>query len=217
MRDMTTAMQNQLEGRVLHPVVIVRLAIVNDPVHAWTGPGLYAPTGTGDAELDGFIFDPVEGGVDMSDVQEDQRTGRPTVITHTAHDLDEVLLRQVVRDKRAWLGRGAFIWFGALTDEKDVVADPTRIKTGVMTEMEVRREGDQDVITVTIDVDVRNAGAPAFRILDHPRIHSTDTFATFMAKLSNKGSRFTDRDVRAGHSEGLSDFQQAQRQLRNVR
>lgn len=82
--------------------------------------------------------------------------------------------------------------------KKTVVADPTRMKTGVMTSMEVRRESDQSIVVVTIDVDLRNAGSASFRILDHPRLVPSDEFSTFMIKLSNKGARFTDRDIRGG-------------------
>lgn len=210
---MTVDMQTQLKSGVVHPVLIGHLEIQNDPISMWTGPGLFAPTGTGDAALDGLIFDSAEGVLDMTDIQEDQSTGRATVITAQGQDLEVELLRQVIRDKRAWLGRPAFIWMGLLINDNSVVANPTRIKTGVMTEMEVRREPDGDVVMVTIDVDTRNAGAPAFRLIDHPRYWDTDTFSTFMAKLSNKGARFTDRDIRVNPtSEQQRNINDAMRQ-----
>lgn len=199
---MTTDMKNALQGKTVHPVAIARFDIDTDPVLSWSGPGTFAPSGTGDSALDGFTFTSVDGATSVSDIQEDQSTGKPLIVAYQGHDLDEELLRQVVRDKRAWIGKDAYVWFGLLETESSVVADPTRVKTGVLTKMEIRRDGEQAVVVVTIDVDKRNAGAPAFRILDHPRIWSGDEFSTFMVKLSNKGSRFTDRDVRAGPSRG---------------
>jgi len=196
MRDMTTEMATALQGGEVQPVIVARLDIENDPVKAWSGPGLFAPTGTGDTALDGNTFDPAEGFVDITDIQEDQGTGNLVAITAKANDLDASLLRQIVRDGRLWIGRDAFLWLGLLEEEKNVVVNPTRIKTGVMVEMEIKRESDTNLVVVTIDVDLRNEGAAPFQILDHPRIWSSDTFATFMVRLSNKGARFTDRDIR---------------------
>lgn len=195
MRAMTAAAQAQYKSSFIQPLLIGRLDILNDPVFGWNGYGFYAPTGTGDAALDGFMFEPMDAFIDMSDIQEDQGVGKPLNLTVAGHDLDEGLLRQVVRDKRSWLGRKAYIWAGLLNDEKTAVADPTRMKTGVMTSMEVRREAGQSIIAVSIDVDTRNVGAASFRILDHPRLVVGDTFSSYMIKLANKGARFTDRDI----------------------
>lgn len=195
MRDLTASMSTAISESVVRPVLIGRLAITGDPVTAWTGPGLFAPTGTGDAELDGFTFDSVEGFVDVSSIKEDQGIGGPVTITAQAHDLDSTLLRQVVRDKRTWRGQPAYLWLGLLDENSLVVSHPTRIKTGVMTSMEVKRGRDGASILVTLDQDFGNARSAPFRVIDHPRIWPDDTFATFVQKLSNKPGGLERKDV----------------------
>lgn len=192
MRDLTSAMTTGLTDRVIRPVLIGRLDIQTDPVAAWTGPGIFAPSGTGDTELDGYTFDGIEGFIDISNIKEDQGIGGPVTLTATAHDLDDNLLRQLVRDKRTWRGQNAFLWLGLLDETANVISNPTRIKTGVMTSMEIQRRPDDSSVVVTIDQDLGNASSPPFLILDHPRIWSGDTFATFMTKLANKPQGFDD-------------------------
>lgn len=206
MRDLSSAMSTALDARVVRPVLIGRLDIQTDPVAAWNGPGVFAPSGTGDTELDGYTFDGIEGFIDLSSIKEDQGIGGPVTITAAAHDLDEVLLKQVVRDKRAWRGQAAFLWLGLLDDDTNVISNPTRIKTGVMTAMEIRRGPDTAAIIVTIDQDFGNASGAPFRILDHPRIWSSDTFSTFMTALSNKPQGLTRSDtLRPGQTDFTGD------------
>ena len=188
MRDLTASMSTALQAPTVRPVLIGRLDIANDPVQAWTGPGLFAPTGTGDAALDGFTFDPAEGFVDMSSIKEDQSIGGPVTITAKGHDLNEDLLRQIVRDRRAWRGQKAWLWMGLLDETSNVVSNPVRIKTGVMTKMEVKRSRDDAAILVTVDQDLGNAESGPFRVTDHVRIWPADTFSTFVVRLSNKPS-----------------------------
>lgn len=113
-RDITTGMSNALQHRVVRPVLIGRLDIATDPITGWLGPGVFAPTGTGDDALDGQSFDPMGPFVGMDDIQEDQGIGGPVTLSLAGHDLDEALLRQIVRDKRTWRGRDAWLWLGLL-------------------------------------------------------------------------------------------------------
>lgn len=205
MRDLTTQMQTGLQQRVVRPVLIGKLDIENDPVAAWTGHGLFAPSSSGDSELNGTTFDDAESFVSISDIKEDRGIGGPVTLTAMGHDLDEDLLRQVVRDKRAWRGKDAFLWLGLFdTDEVSVIADPVRIKTGVMTKMKVSRRDKNSVVEITIDADVRNANNAPFRWLDHTRIWSSDTLTTFMITLANKPGGLERSDIR--QSFNYSDF-----------
>lgn len=195
-RDLTTAMSTGLQARVVRPVLIGRLDIASDPVTAWLGPGIFAPTGTGDTALDGQTFDPLGPFVGMDDIKEDQGIGGPVSLVLTGEDLDMDLLRQVVRDKREWRGRKAWLWLGLLDeDQHSVIADPVRIKTGVMTKMEVQRNKNAATVTVTIDEDLGNARSAPFRWVDLPRLHSSDDFSAFVTTLSNKQRPLTSTDV----------------------
>lgn len=191
-------MSTALQGSVVTPVLIGRLDIKDDPVTAWTGPGIFAPTGTGDADLDGQTFDPVGSFVEVSNIAEDQSFGQPVVITLTADDLDLVAMRQIVRDKRIWRGRKAWLWLGLISaDQKTVVADPVRIKTGFMTKIMIGRGVRVTTLTVNVDVDRSNALAAAFRLIDHVKFWPADSFSTFIIKLANKPQGFiTDLEQR---------------------
>lgn len=206
-RDITTALRDGLESRAVRPVLIGRLDILNDPVLAWTGPGIFAPSGTGDSALDGQTFSPSAAFVSISAVSEDQSTGGPVTLTATAHRDDEPLLRQVVRDKRAWRGRAAYLWLGLLTENEDaVIAHPVRIKTGVMSTMLVRREAETVGIDVVIDVDLGNSRSAPFRWVDHQRVHPGDTFASFVTRLANKPQGFRSVSPQFNQSPGSGTF-----------
>lgn len=196
-RDLTTAVESALQDDVIRPVLIARLDFAGDPITAWNGPGIFAPSGSGDAALDGETFTRVDAVVGLSPVQENQGIGEPVVLTAAAHDLDEEALRQVVRDKRAWRGKPAYLWMGLLADNHaTVLADPFRVKTGVMTQMKVMRTAEEAVIEITIDEDLSNARSGPWRWIDHTRIYANDTWSTFITKLANKPKGLGRGDVR---------------------
>lgn len=190
-RDLTAGMSTALVAGTVRPVLVGRLDILTDPITAWTGHGVFSPTGTGDTALDGQVFVGMAPFVELSQVLEDQGIGGPVTLTVTGHDLDEDALRQVVRDKRQWRLRKAWLWLGLLNvDEATVIADPVRIKTGIMVQMSVERKPDGPVAIVTIDRDLGFAKSGAFRWVDHPRLFPTDTWSTFVVELSNKPTGF---------------------------
>lgn len=196
-RDLTSGMVTALELGTVRPVLLGRFDVLTDPLVAWTGYGTFAPTSTGDPVLDGQTFFSMAPFFDLTDIKEDQGIGGPTSITISGHDLDEELLRQIVRDKRQWRGRGAWLWLGLLNaDEATVVTSPARIKTGVMTQMTTSRSGEDASVTVTIDQDLGRARGSLFRWLDHTRIYPTDTWSTFIVQLSNQPGGITDQTMR---------------------
>lgn len=188
-RDLTATMQTALAQPTIRPVLIAYLDIATDPISMWTGAGTFAPTGSGDAILNGKTFYATQSFVDSSDIVEDQGIGGPVTVVLKANNLDEDALRQISRDRDAWRGRAAYIWLGLLNETLNAVhADPVRIKTGIMTQVIVTRSFSEVQIQLTIDVDVSNARSAPFRLLDHQRIHPGDTFSSFVIELSNKPS-----------------------------
>lgn len=195
-RDLTSATSTALQQRVVRPVLIVRLDFATDPITAWNGPGIFAPSGSGDAALDGQTFTRVDAVVELSPIKEDQGIGEPVVLTATAHDLDEEALRQVVRDKRAWRGKPAYIWVGLMdSDHATVISDPFRAKTGVMTQMKVMRTAEESVIQITIDDDLSNSRSAPWRWIDHTRTYASDTWSVFVTLLANKPNGLGASDV----------------------
>ena len=186
-RDLTPTMETALAAREVRPVIIGRLDIDGDPIFSWTGPGIFAPTGTGDSALDGQTFDPIAPFVQMSSVSEDQGIGGPVTLTTTAHSDDEPILRQIVRDRRAWRGKPAYLWLGLLDEqEASVLNNPVRIKTGVITSMVIAREADNSVVDVVIDTDLGNARSAPFRYIDHRRYFPDDIFSSFLINQVNR-------------------------------
>ena len=191
-RDITAAIDAALLAQGVKRVLIGRLDITSDPVIAWTGPGTFSPTGSGDTALDGQTFAPLSPFISVSNIVEDQGIGGPTTISLAGHDLDEDLLRQIVRDKRAWRGKPAYLWEGLLdVDHFSVLEFPFRIKTGVMIQMTTNRGPEGAVVSVTIDRDLGNARSAPFRWIDHSRFWPADTWSNFMIKLANKPQGFT--------------------------
>ncbi len=190
-RSLTAGMVTGLEAGTILPVLIGRLDILSDPITAWTGHGVFSPTGSGDTALDGQVFVSIAPFIELSDILEDQGIGGPVTLTISGHDLDEDALRQVVRDKRQWRLRNAWLWLGLLNvDEATVIADPVRIKTGIMIQMTVDRRPDGASVTVTVDRDLGNARSGSFRWVDHTRLFPADTWSTFVVELANKPTGF---------------------------
>lgn len=202
-RDLTTQMQTALAAQTVRPVLIARFDILSDPLTAWTGPGTFAPTGTGDTALDNQIFVNAAPFIEMSEITEDQRIGGAVTLGVSGHDLDEDLLRQVLRDKRQWRGRRAWLWMGLLaSDEHVVITNPMRVKTGVMTAMNVERDAESSLVQVIIDKDLGRAQSAPFRWIDHPRLFPNDTWSTFIVDLFNQPGGITDRPLGGGYGGG---------------
>lgn len=195
-RDITAGMKTALEDSVIRPVLIGRLDILTDPITAWTGPGTFVPTTTGDAAMDGQVFTNMAPFVELTDITEDQGIGEATSLVITGHDLDEELLRQVVRDRRQWRGRKAYLWLGLLNvDEATVVANPIRIKTGIMSQMTVKRNQEEATIMVEVDRDLGRAKGAPWRWIDHQRLFVGDTWSSFIQDLANQPEGFTNGGI----------------------
>lgn len=188
-RPMSSAMSTALSNQVIRPVLIAYLDIASDPISMWTGSGTFQPTGSTDSILNGKSFYPSQSFADVSDIKEDQGIGGPVTIILKANELDTDALRQIVRDKREWRGRPAYLWMGLFNEAMNAVLEyPIRIKTGIMTSVTIARSTNEVYIELVIDADLQNARTAAFRLLDHGRVWSADTFSSFIIELSNKPS-----------------------------
>ncbi len=186
-RDLSPQMQDAIEAPVIRPVLIAYLDIASDPIAMWTGVGTFQPAGSPDAALNGKSFLPENAFADMSEVLENDGIGGPITIVLQGHSLDEAALRQIVRDRRQWRGRKAFVWLGLMNEQLNAVYEwPVRIKTGIMASVQVRRGIDDVSIELVVDEDLQNAKTAAFRLTDHARIHAGDTFSSFVTELANK-------------------------------
>ncbi|KKL97943.1 hypothetical protein LCGC14_1829370 [marine sediment metagenome] len=191
-KPMTAEVETALQQPDVRLVLIGRFDIISDPLKAWTGPGTFLPTGSGDGALDGETFVGLAPYVAISGITENQGIGGPVTLTISGEDLDEPLLRQIVRDKRQWRGQPAYLWWGLLNtaDGYSVIADPVRMKSGIMVNMVTNRGKGAATVSITIDEDLGNAKSAPYRWIDHVLTYSTDTFSSYVVELANKPNGF---------------------------
>jgi hypothetical protein len=179
-------LQDRVTAPVVRPVFVGLLDFAGDPAMGWTGPGLFAPTGTGDPDLDGNVFSSVEGAAEISDFVETLSGARGVSVTFSGHDNDAEAMRQIVRDRRVWRLRKAKIWLFFLSDdEKTVHPEFRQLFSGVIAEARtVRKFGAPATIILDLDIDLQNAGGAPSRLLDHARFNPADAFSSFILDLA---------------------------------
>lgn len=188
MTDLTPAMQTAAEADVLSPVIIARLDFEGDPLTVWDGPGIFVPTATGDAALDGQTFTSVGNLGQISNIVSTDGISDPLTAALSGVDIDDPLLRQIIRDKRAWRGREAWVWMGFIdmTDpDRPIVIHPIRLKYAYMTKISTNRDRETGVVTVIIDEDLDRAQGHIYRYADQRNYFPTDTAGDFMHQLAN--------------------------------
>jgi hypothetical protein len=196
------ALDAVLAAAIVRPVTIGFLDIKDDPVHGWDGPGVFAPTGTGDPDLDGETFGSAAGAVEITDFVEDMGIGDKVTVTFAAGEMDdEEIFQQLVADRRTFQGRKARFWRGFLTaDESGVLADMDALFTGVMVSAETQRQtGKPSTISVTCDQDTQKArGVGPARWSDHLFFYPDDTGSSHLNNLSRAPIAAAERGGGAG-------------------
>lgn len=106
-----------LDRDVIHPVMFAYLDILGDPVRATTAPYSVQPSGTGDPDLDGHVFDAIDPTfVSVSPVKSKEGgTDTVTVQMSGLIGIDSELMT-LIGNKANWQGRPARLWL-ALYDE----------------------------------------------------------------------------------------------------
>lgn len=176
----------RLEAQEVRPVFAGWLDFKDDPAFGWTGPGVLAPSGTGDPILDGNLFSSAEGAVSITDFVENMGNGRPLTLTFSAPDTDTEIIRQIVRDRRVWQLRRAKIWlFFLMDDQASVHPEFAQLFSGVIVQANTNRRPDEPAtIVLDLDTDLRAADGPEARLLDHARFHDADKFSTSILPLA---------------------------------
>jgi hypothetical protein len=180
------ALEDILKAPVVKPVFIGFFDITSDPIRAWTGPGTFAPSSTGDADLDGHTFGEAIGIVQVSDFTESQGLADEWSISFSVGDANLDPFTQLVVDRRVFVGRKAVVWRGfLLADESGVSPYINRVFTGVMVGATMERQaGGASIITLTCDQDLQKASQSDARLIDHQFFYPGDTASSFMANLS---------------------------------
>ena len=186
-RGMSGAMESEVVKSTIRSVWIVRLDIKDDPILAWTGWGPFSPTGTGDDALDGNTFEGL-GPIDaISDVEDTESGSQSVTLELPGVDLNDDALRQIVLNAETWQFRQAWIWYGLLNETFNVIADPTRIKTGRMDQMRVSHTGKTGTVSVTVEsYQAYAAEALRTRYSQQKDVDPTDKSQDFAHDLANK-------------------------------
>ena len=161
------------------------LDIADDPITVWTGPGVFAPTGTADTALNGKTFDSVGSApaLSISPVTDDDRGVSPLSVTLSGADLNADGAKQFLRDRRAYQGRRALVWVCLLDEEyQDALAE--RYYTGLMSTVAFQ-DGAEPSLSLTIDRDLRVVRTPPRRLVRQKEIWPNDTFADFVTAAAN--------------------------------
>ncbi len=180
------ALEDVLKAAVVKPAFAGFFDFASDPIHGWTGPGIYAPVGTGDADLDGNTFGSASGILDVSDFGENTSLGDEFRITFSISDdlLDPYT--QLIANRASFLGRKAVIWRVFMAaDESAVLSYVDRMFTGVMSSASMKRNPDGGgQITIVCDQDLQKARGAPLRWLDHQFFVAGDTASSFINDLT---------------------------------
>lgn len=179
--------ESKLAATVVRPVIVGWLDIKDDPVYGWTGPGIFAPSGTGDSTLDSNTFLSVAGAIQISDFREGANGSGGVSLTFSGEDNDAPVIKQIVRDRRAWQLRRAKIWLFFLNQDMATVSpDFTQLFSGIMVNASTARQpGSPATISIDLDLDAGKTQGASARLVDHRRFETTDTFSSYVIDLSN--------------------------------
>ena len=202
-RNLTQDMISETQKSHIRPVVFVYFDIASDPIAFWSGAGVVSGATSPDAAFNALTFLDGKDVIGVSDAIEDNNIGGQLTVSLRADDLDEVSLRQFVRDRREWRGRPALVWLGFLDTESNAIIEwPTRMKTGVMTDVSITRSTATVALDIVIDSDLRNSRVGGYRVINHQTLFPTDTFTAFMVELANKPRGFERQSYTPGSGDG---------------
>jgi hypothetical protein len=174
-------------AEVVRPVVVGLLDFEGDPAYGWTGNGVLAVSGSGDPDLDGNLYVPAEGAIDVTEFVTDMANGRGVTLTFAAPDTDAEIIKQVVRDNRAWQLRKMKLWLGFYKEgEAELHPWFRQVFGGVMIKARTSRQpGAPGQIKIDGDTDYALASGPAARVIDHGEMNPGDNLTSWMLDLLN--------------------------------
>lgn len=146
-------------------------------------------TATGDGALDGQGFDGVTHLIgEINTVQDSVGGSGALEISLPGVDLQSEAMRQVVRDKRRWQFRQAWLWMAFLDDSMNVIGKPFRLKTGRMDQMVVSEDDSSGTGVVKAVVESQQAYASESlntRYSETKDLDPADTSQDYTAMLAN--------------------------------
>lgn len=186
-RDLHASTAAALVQEVVYSAWLFRLDIEGDPVQIWTGPRDITPTGTADAALNNILFEGMGNIGDIGQIVDGKGGSQALVLKLPGVNLEDDVLKQVVKDKRRWQFRQAWVWIAALDAGYQIVGEPFRVKTGRMDRMNVGKSRGVSYVSLTVEShqayasEVSNAKYSELKDFD-----PTDTSQNYVHDLANR-------------------------------
>jgi len=169
------------------PAWVVRLDIQGDPLYAWTGLRDYSPVATGDASLDGVVYEGVGHIGQVGNIIDSVEGSQAVSLTLPGIDLADDALKQFVWDARVWQFRRAWMWIALMDETGSVIGRPIRFKTGRMDRVRAGSEGGEGSLVVDLESHQAYAAeALTSRYSEQIEIDSTDTSQRYVHDLANR-------------------------------
>ncbi|RSV44420.1 hypothetical protein CA234_03115 [Sphingomonas sp. ABOLE] len=152
MSRMDAAASAALNAQVIRPVFFVYLDVVGDPLRACTAEASLLPTGSGDPDLDGHVFDALNptfvdiGPVAMKSGGSDSLTAQLSGLV----GLDDDLLT-VIGNPANWQGRPARLWRMIRDENGSQRGAIQHYYTGYMVSLDINGSADSQTINLTIE------------------------------------------------------------------
>lgn len=176
-----------LGASVVRPRFLCWLDIVGDPVRATTWPIDLTPTGTGDAELDGFTFSAINPDLVTISAITDQEGGSDTVVASLSGLIGpNADLLTIIGNPANWRGRIARLWMGVADADYMPQGAIWAYYTGRMVSLSIKGSPEAQTIEVAIE-NYLAALTPASNrtYLDQATFDPLDTSAAASIAIAN--------------------------------
>jgi len=187
--DMSPAFEDEVDAPPLRPVWIIRLDIDTDPVYAWTGRGdlTIGASETTDDALNGNTYIGLCNIGTISPIKDTEKGSAAVKLSLPGVDLTQTALLEVLVNSRAWQYRQAWIWFGVLNTDLNLVIKPIRVKTGRMDQLSITGGAGDGAVNVVVEShQAYTSRASKTRFSQQKEIDPTDTSQDYIHDLANK-------------------------------
>ena len=196
-----------LGGSRISAPFLVYLDFAGDPVRATTWPAPVAPTGTGDADLDGYTFvtlSPQFGGVDTVTRSTGGADTTKVWLSGISGPDDDLLA--VLEDEASWYLRVARLWFVLRDAGGANVGAFAPYLTGRMTSWNLRAAADKQRIEISIETYLAAlTGASNRNYLDQADFDPSDTSAAQSIAVANGAKKGGTAAMSVGSSGSFDD------------
>lgn len=188
-RPLDPATSTALGNTILPLAFIVYLDIKDDPFYAWTGIGdlPFAGGATGDPSLDGNTFYGLGTVAEIGTISDGAGGSDALIVKLPGVDLNDVILKQILTDRRRWQFRRAIVW-AMLLDEVTgaIVGKPFRVKTGRMDQMPFGEDKGVGYVSCKIEGQQAYGNEPLeTRYAENALINPNDNSQRYVYSLAN--------------------------------